>query len=71
MPGPVERKVKMPILQIHLIEGRDMEKKKRLVKSLTQAVCESLDVKPEQVRIILSETSRENYAVAGKLFSEK
>lgn len=61
----------MPILQIHLIEGRDMEKKKRLVKNVTQAVCESLDVKPEQVRIILSETARENYAVAGILFSEK
>jgi 4-oxalocrotonate tautomerase len=61
----------MPVLQIHLIEGRDMEKKKRLVKNVTQAVCESLDVEPEQVRIILSETARENYAVAGKLFSEK
>jgi 4-oxalocrotonate tautomerase len=61
----------MPILQIHLLEGRDKEKKKKLVEKVTQAVCESLDVKPEQVRIILSETARENYAAAGKLFSEK
>jgi 4-oxalocrotonate tautomerase len=62
---------RMPILQIHLIEGRDNEKKKKLVENVTQAVCESLDVKPEQVRIILSEMARENYAAAGKLFSEK
>lgn len=61
----------MPILQIHLLEGRDKEKKKKLVEKVTQAVCESLDVKPEQVRIILSEMARENYAAAGKLFSEK
>jgi len=61
----------MPILQIHLLEGRDKEKKKKLVEKVTQAVCESLDVKPEQVRIILSEMARGNYAAAGKLFSEK
>jgi len=61
----------MPILQIYLLEGRDMEKKKKLVEKVTQAVSESLDVKPEQVRIILSEMARENYAAAGKLFSEK
>jgi 4-oxalocrotonate tautomerase len=62
---------RMPILQIHLLEGRDNEKKKKLVENVTQAVCESLDVKPEQVRIILSEMARGNYAAAGKLFSEK
>jgi 4-oxalocrotonate tautomerase len=61
----------MPILQIHLLEGRDSGKKKKLVENVTHAVCESLDVKPEQVRIILSEMARENYAAAGILFSEK
>ncbi len=61
----------MPILQIHLIEGRDKAKKEKLVQNVTQAVCESLDVKPDQVRIILSEMARENYATAGILFSEK
>lgn len=61
----------MPILQIHLLDGRDKGKKKALVENVTKAVCESLDVKPEQVRIILSEMARENYAAAGHLFSEK
>lgn len=61
----------MPILQIHLLEGRDREKKKALVSKVTEAVCESLDVKPEAVKIILSEMALDHYAVAGELFSEK
>lgn len=61
----------MPVIKIHMLEGRDLAKKKALVKNVTRAVCESLDVKPETVRIILSEMSRENYAAAGTLFCEK
>ena len=61
----------MPVIEIHMLEGRDLGKKKALVENVTKAVCESLDVKPETVRIILSEMSRENYAAAGTLFCEK
>ncbi len=45
----------MPIVQIHLIQGRDKDKKKQLVKKVTQAICESLDVESKNVRIILSD----------------
>ena len=38
---------------------------------MTEAVCRSLDARPEQVRIILSEMPREGYAIAGKLTCDK
>ena len=57
----------MPIVQIHLMHGRDSIKKKQLVNKVTQAICESLDVEPKNVRIILSEMMPENYAIAGEL----
>jgi 4-oxalocrotonate tautomerase len=61
----------MPIIQVHLLEGRSGEQKKKLVSEMTTAVCSSLNVAPEQVRIILSEMSPEDYSVAGVLFSDK
>ncbi|MBN1333889.1 MAG: 2-hydroxymuconate tautomerase family protein [Synergistales bacterium] len=61
----------MPIVQIHLLEGRSLEQKKQLVSEVTGAICRSIEVKPEQVRIILQEMSMDCYSVGGGLFSEK
>jgi len=61
----------LPILQIHLLQGRTLEQKKRLVKEVTEAVCRSLDAQPEQVRIILAEMAREEYSIAGTLLSDR
>lgn len=61
----------MPILQVHLLQGRTTEQKRRLVQEVTEAVCRSLDVKTDQVRIILSEMDREDYAVGGTLMADK
>ncbi len=57
----------MPIIQIHLIEGRPVEKKRKLVESVTESVCRVLGVPEDQVRIILSEMAPEHYAVGGVL----
>ena len=61
----------MPIIQVHLLEGRSQETKARLVKNITKAVCESLGTAEEQVRIILSEMLEENFAVGGVTVTEK
>jgi len=61
----------MPIVQVHLLEGRSSEQKKKLVAEMTTSICSALGVKPEQVRIILSEMARDDFAVAGILSSEK
>jgi len=57
----------MPIVQIHFMEGRSVAKKRKLIEKVTAAICESIDVPPEKVRIILSEMKPEHYASGGKL----
>lgn len=61
----------MPIVQIHLLEGRSREIKEHLVKRVTAAICESLGSKEEQVRIILSEMSGQDYAIGGITMASK
>ena len=57
----------MPILHVHLMKGRNKEKKQRLVEELTKAVCHSLELVPENVTIILHEMEKEHYASSGIL----
>ncbi len=56
----------MPIVQIHLIEGRDDQKKEKLIKKVTEAICDSLEIDSSHVRIILSEMAPNHYAIAGE-----
>lgn len=57
----------MPIVNIHMMVGRDVETKRKLVKEVTDAVCGTLGSPPEMVRVILSEMENEHYAVGGVL----
>jgi 4-oxalocrotonate tautomerase len=61
----------MPEVYIYAFEGRTLEQKRKLVKSVTDAVCESLDVKPEVVIVQLVEGKRENRAVGGVLATDR
>ena len=61
----------MPIIQVHLFEGRTLDQKRKLVASMTEAVVKSLDIKAEDVRIILEDMARHDYAIAGVLASDK
>jgi 4-oxalocrotonate tautomerase len=56
----------MPIVIVHLMEGRDEEKKDRAIQAITRAVVESLEVKPESVRVLLQEVPRHSWGIAGK-----
>ncbi|AEP10231.1 4-oxalocrotonate tautomerase [Micavibrio aeruginosavorus] len=57
----------MPIVQIHLIEGRTVDQKRALVEKVTAAVCETVNVTPEHVKIILSDMAKHDYAIGGVL----
>lgn len=61
----------MPVVQIHLIQGRSVEQKRALVKKVTEAVCESISVPAENVHVILTDMKREDYADAGVLHLDK
>jgi 4-oxalocrotonate tautomerase len=56
----------MPIVRIEMLEGRSPERKQALIQKVTAAVVESLEVKPEQVRVLLYELPPEHWAVGGQ-----
>ena len=61
----------MPVIHVHLFEGRTLEQKRKLVAAMTDAVVKSLEAKPESVTILLHDTSKNDMSVAGVLYSEK
>ena len=61
----------MPIIHVHLLEGRSVEQKRAFVRRLTESACDTLQVGPAQVRVILSEMSRGDYAIGGELLSDR
>ncbi len=61
----------MPIITVRMFEGRTIEQKRKLVAKMTDAVVQALDAKPEDVRIILEDMAKHDYAIAGVLVSDK
>lgn len=55
----------MPIFEVTLLEGRDLNQKRALTESVTAATVSALGVQPEQVRIIIREIPAEHFSVAG------
>jgi 4-oxalocrotonate tautomerase len=61
----------MPLIEIHLLEGRSAEQKKKLLASVTQAVAESIGAPLQSVRVWIHEFSDEDYMVAGHMASDR
>ncbi len=55
----------MPLIQIMLLEGRDGQKKQRLIEEVTIAVSRTLEVDPTSIRVILQEIPPAHWAVGG------
>lgn len=56
----------MPIVQIHIIEGRTDEQKERLIEKMTQAIVEALEAPEQSVRVIITEMPKQHFGIAGK-----
>jgi 4-oxalocrotonate tautomerase len=61
----------MPIIQVSMFEGRTVDQKRKLVAEMTDAVVNSLGVKPEDVRIILQDMAKHDYSIGGKLVIDR
>lgn len=57
---------KMPIIQVQIIKGRSDDQIQRMIESVTEAAASTLDVKPEQVRVLVTEVEGKHWAVGGK-----
>ena len=61
----------MPIIQVNMLEGRTTEQKRKLVSGITTAVIDALGVHSEQVRVMIHEMSKDDYAIGGKTAAER
>ena len=61
----------MPILHVHMLEGRDVEKKRLLAQRLTQVIMDTLGSPPEKVRVILTDMPHDSYSVGGVLYCDE
>jgi 4-oxalocrotonate tautomerase len=56
----------MPIIEMHLLEGRTTEQKDTMAAAVTKALVESLGVPAESVRILITEHhAQEGFYVGG------
>ncbi|MCD9023839.1 tautomerase family protein [Cohnella silvisoli] len=60
----------MPYITVKLMEGRSSRRIKLLAAKMTEAVCETLEIKPSDVRIEFVELKAGTFAVAGQIVPE-
>jgi 4-oxalocrotonate tautomerase len=60
----------MPIVHIHILKGRSIDRKRELAEKVTSAVTESIGVDRETVHVLLHESELENAAKGGILFAD-
>ncbi|MES2117079.1 MAG: 4-oxalocrotonate tautomerase [Pseudomonadota bacterium] len=61
----------MPTINVQVFEGRTLEQKRAFVKAVTEATVATLGATPESVDIIIHELKKENWATAGRLWSDR
>jgi 4-oxalocrotonate tautomerase len=61
----------MPLIEVHLLEGRTDEQKKALCSAITKAVQESIGAPVESIRVLLEEFSAGDYMAAGVWHGDK
>jgi 4-oxalocrotonate tautomerase len=60
----------MPTINVQMFEGRTIEQKRAFVKAITEATCATLECSPESVDVIIQDVKKEDWATAGKLWSD-
>ncbi|HOW86312.1 MAG TPA: 2-hydroxymuconate tautomerase [Candidatus Aminicenantes bacterium] len=61
----------MPLVEIHLLEGRTDDQKKALLGAVTAAVHDSIGAPLETIRVWIQEFSPKEYMAAGVLAAER
>ena len=61
----------MPLIEIHMLEGRSDEQKRAVLDAVTEAVRESLGAPLNTIRVWIQEFCPKEYMVAGQLYSDR
>lgn len=60
----------MPLIHVHLMQGRPTEKIQDMVRAVSHAAATSLDAPIETVRVVVHEMEPHQYGVGGKPWPE-
>jgi 4-oxalocrotonate tautomerase len=57
----------MPLVTVHLLEGRTLDQKRRLVARITDALIEEASARREMIQVRFLEVSKEDWGRGGLL----
>jgi len=61
----------MPLVEIHMTEGRTEKQKKALLDGVTEAIRDSLGVPLISIRVWIQEFPPKDFMVAGELYADR
>lgn len=61
----------MPLIEVHILEGRTDEQKEKLLTAITRAVQESIGAPLSTIRVWIQEFSPREYMSGGELAAHK
>lgn len=61
----------MPRVIIQMVEGRTLEKKRSLVKNVTDTMADTLGISKERISIVLHEVKEDELAHGGTLWCDR
>ena len=61
----------MPIIQVNILEGRTDEQKENMIRKVTDALCETMNVQPSAVRIMINEMKPQHFARDGQSIAKE
>ncbi|MBU9221674.1 2-hydroxymuconate tautomerase [Burkholderia multivorans] len=62
----MKREAIVPIAHLYILEGRDDDRKERLIAEVTEAIHRSLDAPVESVRVIITEMPKGHFGIGGQ-----
>lgn len=60
----------MPVIEVHLKEGRSVEDKRELVRRITDAMVDVCGAVEERVHVIIDEVPEESWGRGGRLLAD-
>lgn len=61
----------MPFVNIRIYEGHSQERKRAIVKKVTEAISEVAEIPPDKIWVVIEDVKPGNWAVGGKLGDEE
>ena len=61
----------MPFISVRMLEGRDQEQKRELVKAITDSMAEICGADPQHVHVVIEEIPKDSWAREGVMAADR